>query len=198
MGRKRPNKRNIVDAIIAGATEGLFTGDERDGLPPLIAPQNVHTEMLRYIAQAWRTQLMRLTLPALHAELNASNEFAAALKEHLKNALAQLERNERDAHIRARNERQSELAKRSRLQPDIVAAARRYREQELTAGKAWDEIYKTPFRTADGSIVKIDGPKGHRLEQQMRVISRDERQLKRAIKWDQWRQVYWKSAAKPG
>jgi hypothetical protein len=112
--------------------------------------------------------------------------------------LAQLaERAAREKAVRELRERQVKLGRRSRLQPAILEAARHYRDQGMTAAEAWDALYKTPFKTDDGSTVEIKGDKRFRVEQRMRVISQDGRQLKRAISFEQWRKSYWRGA-KPG
>jgi hypothetical protein len=198
MEQRRPTKTDIVDAIIGEATNGRFTGDKRDGAPPPITLQNFLSEMYRYGAKALRARLLRLTYAELLAELETSAVHVATLQEYVKNALAQLERDDRYANMRARSERQSELAKRPRLQPDIVIAARHYRDRGMNAGEAWDALNRTPFTTGDGNTVKIEGSKLSRLEQQMRVILRDGRQQKRPIRFAQWRQRYWIAAGKPG
>jgi hypothetical protein len=199
MEQRRPTETDIIDAIIAEATKGQFTGDERDGAPPPITLQNFSSETFRYGAKALRARLSRLTYAELVDELVASVTHIDTLAEYLKSSFAELERNERDANIRARSERQSELAKRSRLQPAIVAAARHYRDQGLSAGEAWNAIRETPFKTDGGSTVEIKGDKRSNVEDDECFVRQpDGRQSKRSIKWDQWRQVYWKAAAKPG
>jgi hypothetical protein len=198
MEHRRPSKTDIVDAIIGEATKFQFTGDKRDGAPPQITLQNFLSEMYRYGAKALRARLSRLTYAELLDELETSAVHVATLQEYVKNALAQLERDDRYADMRARSERQSEIAKRPRLQLAILAAARYYRDQGMNAGEAWDALYKNPFKTVDGSIVKIEGSKLSRLKQRMRVISPDGRIQKRSIGFNQWRQSYWGAAAKPG
>ncbi len=198
MEQRRPTKTDIVDAIIGEATKGQFTGDKRDGAPPPITLQNFVSETFRYGAKALRARLSRLTLADLLGELEVSVVHVETLQEHVKFWLAQYERDERDADMRARSERQSELAKRPRLQPDMVTAARHCRDQGMNAKEAWDAINKTPFVTDDGNTVEIEGSKPPRLKQRMRVILRDGRQQKRSIGFDQWRQRYWSAAAKPG
>jgi len=196
MEQRRPTKTDIVDAIIGEATNGQFTGDKRDGTPPPITRQNFLSEMYRYGAKALRARLSRLTYAELLDELETSAVHVATLQEYVKNAVAQLERDDRYADMRARSERQSEIAKRPRLQPAILGAARRCRDRGMTAREAWDALYKTPFETDDGDTVEIEGPK-LRLKQRMRVISRDGRQRKRAISFAQWRKNYW-TGTQPG
>jgi hypothetical protein len=195
MEQRHPTKRDIVDAIIREATKGWFKGDKRDGAPPTITLENFHSVIFRDGAKKLRARLSRLTYAKLLDELEASAVYVATLEEHTKNALAQYEREERDADIRARSERQSELAKKPRLQPAIVTAARHYRDQGMSAGEAWDALNKTPFAT-DGNTVMIKGGK-LRLEQRMRVRQADGRQQKRAISFQQWRKNYW-TGTKPG
>jgi hypothetical protein len=200
MGQRRPTKTDIVDAIIGEATRGQFTGDKRDGAPPPITLQNFLSETFRYGAKALRARLSRLTLAELLLELEASVVHVEMLQEHVKGWLTQYERDERAANVRARSERQSELAKRPHPQPAIVTAARHYRDLGMNAGEAWDVINKTPFATDAGNTVEIVGSKLPRLKQRMRVILRDGRQQKRSIGFDQWRQRYWSAAgslAKP-
>src|SRR5262245_24363407 len=108
MEQWRPTKTDIVDAIIGEATKGQFTSDKRDGAPPPITLKNFLSQTFRYGAKALRARLSRLTLPELLDELVASAGHLAAVQEHFKNQLAQYERDERDAHMRARSERQSE------------------------------------------------------------------------------------------
>ena len=196
MEQRRPTKRDIVDAMVGHATSGSFTGDKRDGAPPPITLRNFLSEMYRYGAKALRARLSRLTYAELLGELETSAVHVATLQDYVKNALAQLERDERHADMRARSERQSERAKRPRLQPDMVTAARHCRDQGMNAKGAWDAINKTPFVTDDDNIVEIVG--SNRLKQRMRVKSPDGRQQKRSIGFNQWRQRYWSAAAKPG
>jgi hypothetical protein len=196
MEQQRPTKTDIVDAIIGEATKGQFAGDKRDGAPPPITLQNFLSETFRYGAKALRARLSRLTYAELLGELETSAVHVATLQDYVKNALAQLERDERHADMRARSERQSERAKRPRLQPDMVTAARHCRDQGMNTKEAWDAINKTPFVTDDANIVEIVG--SNRLKQRMRVKSPDGRQQKRSIGFNQWRQRYWSAAAKPG
>ena len=188
-------RRLIIDRTIAKATWGRFTGDdERDGKTPPITAENFSIEFYRYLAKGLRARWTRLSSAKLRAE-------ARVVRAHFKKPgeLAQLaERVAREKVARELRERQAKLGRRSRLQPAILEAARHYRDQGITAAEAWDALYKTPFKTDDGSTVEIKGDKRVRVEQRMRVISRDGRQLKRPIRFDQWRQRYWSAAAKPG
>jgi hypothetical protein len=68
----------------------------------------------------------------------------------------------------------------------------------MNAGEAWEAIRETPFKADDRHTVEIEGSASQRLNQQMRVRQADGRQQKRAIRFNQWRQVYWTAAAKPG
>jgi hypothetical protein len=195
--RQRLSKRVIIDSIVGHVTNGVFTGDKRDGVPPPITLQSFTTEMHRYGAKALRARLSRLTLTELCAELKASVEHIAGREEYVKAATAQLKREDRDADMQAHSERQRDLAKRPRLQSAILATARHYRGLGLSAGEAWDAIGKIPFTTDDGHTVEIEGSKLSRLKQRMRVRQADGRQRKRAISFAQWRKSYW-TGAKPG
>ena len=184
-------RRLIIDRTIAKATWGRFTGDERDGKIPPITAENFSIEFYRYFARGLRARWIRLSSAKLRAE-------ARVVRAHFKkpSELAQLsERFKREEDARAHRQRQAEFAKRPRVEAAIVdaivAAARHYRNQQMTAGKAWDALYKTPFRTEDGYIVKIEGSELSRLKQRLCVTSPDGTQLKRPIGFDQWRKRYW-------
>jgi hypothetical protein len=187
-------KRRLVDWIVAKATWGRFTGDERDGKAPPITVENFTVESYRYAAKSLRARLSRLSSAKLLAE-------ARAVRAHLKkkpSELAQLaERAKRDEDARAHRQRQAEFAKKPRVESAIVAAiigaARHYRNQRMTADKAWVEIKKNPFHAENGYIVKIEGSKD---EQRMCVISPDGTQLRR-FGSSQWRQHYWPAASQP-
>jgi len=187
-------RRLIIDRTIAKATWGRFTGDDvRDGKAPPITAENFSIEFYRYFAKGLRARWTGLSSAKLRAE-------ARVVRAHFKkpSELAQLaERVAREKTARELRERQAKLGRRSRLQPAILETARHYRDQGMTAPEAWDALYKTPLKTDDGSTVEIKGDKRFRVEQRMRVISRDGRQLKRAIGFGQWRKSYW-TGAKPG
>jgi hypothetical protein len=131
-------------------------------------------------------------------EAIAAADYVKAQREQISQSGELAERYEREAAARQLRQRQTELGRRSRLQPAILAAARYYRDQGINAGEAWEALYENPFKTIDGSVVKIEGDKVCRLKQRMRVVSPDGRQRRRSIRFDQWRQVYWTAAAKPG
>jgi hypothetical protein len=64
MEQRRPTKRDIIDAIIAEATKGLFTGDKRGGAPPPITISSSRW--------AWRLDIHSGPEPA-HIERPATN-----------------------------------------------------------------------------------------------------------------------------
>jgi hypothetical protein len=185
--------RRLVDWIVAKATWGMFTGDERDGEAPPITIQNFTLETQRYGAKALRARLSELSSAELLTE-------ARAVRAHLKKKPGELsqiaERFKRNEDARAHRQRQGDLGRRHHLQPPILAAARHYRDQGMTTGEAWDAIRETPFKTVDGHTVEIEGDPSQRLKQKMRVRQADG-QAKRAIGYAQWRQRYWVVAAQP-
>jgi hypothetical protein len=183
-GERPPTKADLVDAIVAAATNGLFTGDKRDGGPPPITYENFHLKAFRYGARKLRKRLERLPDAEFWGELEATVGYVDALKENREYATALL----RDADLRALSERQSEVAQQPRGQLAIFAAARHYRAQRVTAKQAWEAINKAPFVTGDGAAVKVEGPKPH---ERMRVTLPDGRQERRQIGFEQWRQHYW-------
>ena len=65
MEQRRLTKKDIVDLIVAEATNKLFTGDRRDGDAPPITIQNFTDEMIRHGATALRARLSRLSLADL-------------------------------------------------------------------------------------------------------------------------------------
>src|SRR5262249_17253877 len=132
-----PTKRAIVEAIVAEATKGLFTGDNRDGEPPSITLQNFTSEMFRYGAKALRARLSGLPRAELLRELEASAGYVETLQRYAEQALAQLDRDDREADARASSQRQAELARRRGLQTALLAAARYYRNLSKTAKQAW-------------------------------------------------------------
>ena len=173
MEQRPPTKKEIVDLIIAEATYGRFKGDKRDGETPPITIQNFTAEMARYAAKALRARLSRLPRVELLTEAIAAADYVKATREQISENNELVERYEQEAATQLLRRRQVELAKRPRLQPAIVTAARHYRVQGMSAREAWDAINKTPFSTNDGETVEIDGSKLSRLEQRMRAILRD-------------------------
>lgn len=191
MEQRRLTEKEIIDAIIAEATFGRFKGDERDGETPPITIQNFANEMARYAARA---RLSRLSYAELLTEAIATLDHVKATQERRAQYVEEAERIEREEAAGALRQRQAKLGRRSRLQPAILAAARHYRGQGMNAGRAWDAVRRAPFATDDGSTVEIEGGRLPRLEQHMRVRSRDGRQQKRPIGFNQWQQVYWSAA----
>jgi hypothetical protein len=192
---ERRHRTKLVDWIVAKATFGMFTGDKRDGEPPPITVQNWFLDTQRYGAKALRARLSLLSFDELLTEARAVRDHFKARPSELAR-LAELAKQQEAA--RELRQPQAELGRRSRLQPAILAAARFYRNQGMNAGEAWDALNKTPFTTDDGNTVEIEGSKLPRPKQRIRVILRDGRQQKRPIRFNQWRQVYWTAAAKPG
>ena len=68
MERRRLTKKDIVDLIVAAATNKLFTGDSRDGTAPPITFQNFLDEMMRHGARALRARLSALSFADLVSE----------------------------------------------------------------------------------------------------------------------------------
>jgi hypothetical protein len=190
-------KQEIIDVIVAEATR-LFTGDDRDGEAPPITLQNFYDESFRYGAKALRERLQRLSDAEFWSEVEAAAAHLAALEKYKNEIHAFYERQEREDAAQKLRQQQQERGRRHGLQPAIFKAARHYRGEGMNAGEAWDAIKEHPFRTDDGETVEIQGRKGSRLEQKMRVVSRDGRQPKSAIQFAQWRQRYWTAVAKPG
>ena len=192
----RPTKQAIIDVIVAEVTAKQFTGDMRDGDAPPITLQNFQLETVRHGAKALRARLSRLSYAELCAELEVSAEYVAGLQEYVKEVLAYYDHHDREVAAQALRQRQSELGRKPRLQPAILAAARHYRSRDKTAKDTWRLIEKTPFRTSDGETVMIEGGMMH---VQPRVGA-----LKRAgIKYAHWLKRYWLKAkpiisAKPG
>jgi hypothetical protein len=195
MEQRRLTKKEIVDCIVAKPTFGMFKGDKRDGETPPITVQNFSLEQGRYGAKALRARLSRLSYAELLREAREARDFFKARPGQLAQ-LAELVRREEAARLL--RQRQAELGRRPRLQPGILAAARHYRDQGVSAGEAWDLLNKAPFATDDGNTLEIEGGRLPRLRQRMRVRLRDGRQQKRPIGFDQWRKRYWSAAAKPG
>ncbi len=188
MGKLRDTKKDFIDAIIAAAAQGRFTRDKRVGDLPAIALEDFQIELFRCGEKELRARLSNLSRA----------ELIDAMQDWADQQITLMERDKREAAAQARIQRQRERARKPRLQRAILAAARHYRGLDMTAKKAWDAIKKTSFKTDDGKTVAIRGPKEDRLKQRMRVISRDERQLRRSIGFDYWRERYWTGAAQPG
>jgi hypothetical protein len=191
MAERRATKK-LIDWIIAKVTFGRFTGDNRDGEPPPMTARNFSLEQGRYGAKAYRVQLSRLSSEEILAEARAARDLFKPSE------LALIaERFKREEAAQALSQRQAGFAKMPRLKAAIVAAivaaARHYRNQGMTAAQAWDALYKTPFETKDGYTVKIEGPKLRRLDQRLRVISRDGRQQKRPIGFPRFHQKHWRA-----
>jgi hypothetical protein len=155
--------------------------------------------MFRYGAKALRARLSKLSFADLLTEAIAADDYLKARQEQSSQILKLAVRYEREETEVALSQRQAEFAKRPRVKAAIVdaivAAARHYRNQQVNAGEAWDALCKTPFRTEDGYIVKIEGSELSRPEQRLCVISPDGTQPKRPIGFDQWRKRYWAAAA---
>jgi hypothetical protein len=186
MEQRRLGKQRLVDWIVAKATWGHYKGDKRDGKAPPITIENFAFESQRYGAKALRARLYPLSVDELLTEARAGRAYGPSELAQI----AELFRQEEAARVF--RQRQAELGRKSRLQPAILAAARHYRGQGMTAKKAWDALCKTPLATADEDTVTVEGG------ELMRVILPDGRQQKRPIGFDQWRQRYWSAAAKPG
>jgi hypothetical protein len=154
MEQRPPTKKEIVDLIIAEATYGRFKGDKRDGETPPITIQNFTAEMARYAAKALRARLSRLSFLELATEALAALDSVEARQEQLSQIVEDAERIEREEGRR----RQAERGRKRGLQPDILAAARHYRDKLMNAGEAWDAIKENPFKTNDG-VVEITGSK---------------------------------------
>jgi hypothetical protein len=170
--RRRFTKVEIIDAIVAEATKGLFTGDKRDGEAPPITRQNFHSETFRYGARALRARLSRLSHGDLRRECFEGIQFDTALREYGQRAISQ---------------RQSQLARKPRLQPAMLAAARHYRALGKSARTAWCSIKRKPYRTG-GETVLI---KGSEEKERMWVRSPDGTQKRSDIKFEQWQKRYW-------
>jgi hypothetical protein len=193
---QRPTKQAIIDDIVGKFTEMPFTGDQRDGDPPRITIENFGTEIFRYGARALRAQLSRLTTAELLRQQQALDAHIKRRAERYQEGLVYWENREREEAAEAHRQRQAQRGSRPRLQQPIVSAARHYRAHGMNAKEAWDAVAKTPFPTDHGDTVEIVG--GPRVEQRMCVVTRDGRQPKRPIHFEQWRQRYWYEAAKPG
>jgi hypothetical protein len=189
---KRELKRTIIDRLIAHVTNGLFTGDKRDGAVPLITLQNSWTEMFRYLARAWRRQLSRLSLLELFAVLEASAKYDADVQANRQERIAQFER---DRLSLAFSELQTAKAEKPRLvhpQRAISGAARYYQNLRMKCKKAWGELSKKAFTTDDGYTVKVDRHRNRLIVQQP-----DGREI-HSIGYSRWRQHHWPAAAQPG
>jgi hypothetical protein len=181
--KRRFTKVEIIDAIVAEATKGLFTGDKRDGEAPPITRQNFHPETFRYGARALRARLSQLSHAELLGEAADAAAFGSELDAVYEEGLQLLESGDREAAAQANSQRQSQLALRPRLQPAMLAAARHYRALDVSARRAWCSIKRKPYRTG-GETVLIKGGK-------MWVRSPDGTQKRSGIKFEQWRKRYW-------
>jgi hypothetical protein len=182
MGKRPFTRKDIVDLIITRANE-RFTGDKRDGNPRPITVQNFHDESYRRGTRALRARLSRPSLAELANEGVAALDHDEAKREQLQQIVALAERNEHEQKV----QRQAELARRPRLQPAILAAARYYRScqirgRKMYAGEAWRAIQKEPYQTSNGEIVTIEGD-------ELRVQSRTRTQRRSPIKFGQWQKT---------
>jgi hypothetical protein len=188
--KRRFTKVEIIDAIVAEATKGLFTGDKRDGEAAPITRQNFHSEKFRYGARALRARLSRLSPAELLREYFEGTKFDTALQEYKQREIALMEHKDREDAAQANSQRQSQHARRPRLQRAILAAARHYRALGMYAKQAWSAIKQKPYEI-DGETVLIVGSKG---KETMCVQSPDGTQKRSGIKDAQWQKSYWRSA----
>ncbi len=180
----RNKRKDIIDALIAEATNRLFQGDKRDGASPAITLDNFLSEMPRYGAIAFRARLIRLSDTELLAELNAAAEHERISAERRREYHKLAEQNELEDADRARRKRQAELGRRHNLQSGILAAACHYRKRGLTAKNAWHEIKRQPYSPGDGiSIVINDG--------EMQQLDQAGKCNRQGIKFGQWQKRYW-------
>ena len=186
----RPDKKTLIDAIVGAATQGEFSGDERDGVAELISPENFSYEALRRTARAYREQLSRLSYGVLVGNYETAAALDAAAWRTFHEGEAHLGQEERDAKVEAFRRQQAERGRRHGLQPEIIQAACHLRARGLSAREAWDEIQKTPFTTTSNATVRIDEPKSQRLGQKIYVVLPNGR-AKRPIVFNTWRQRYW-------
>jgi hypothetical protein len=144
MGKRPLTRRDIIDLIIRVANE-RFTGDKRDGNPLPITVENFHDASYRLGARALRAQLSRLSFAELLDEGVAALDYDKARRERLQQTVAHAERIEREQLVK----RQSELGRRPRLQPAILAAARYYRSRQIRGRKmyAGDRLARDQART---------------------------------------------------
>jgi hypothetical protein len=172
----------------------MFTGDERDETAS-ITIDNFNSQSHRLGAKEMRAVLSQMS------DVELVKQARAVRDKNKPSELARIaEQIAKEKAARELRDRQSKRGSRPRLQPGILAAARHYRQiAKKNAKEAWLAIRETPFKTDDGSTVEIKGDKRSYVEDDECFVRQpDGRQLKRSIKWDQWRQVYWKAAAKPG
>jgi hypothetical protein len=186
-------RKDIVDAYIAMATNGLFTGDERDGIAPEITLKNFYDEAIRYGARALRARLFSLSDAELLAETDIALKHVDWRQKDIEAVLARVRQNDREEAARAHRQRQAELARRPRLQHAILAAARHYRALGKDAKEAWRVIKHRPYQI-EGKTVSIDGDAAHEI-MSVRGQGKQERP---GIKFNHWRQRYWPVAAEPG
>ncbi len=155
-------KKDIIESIIFAATERRFSRHKLVDDLPAVALEDFQNELIQFGEEQLRESLSALSRTEL---IGAMEEWADQL------AVLQ-ERSGSEATARERNLRQRELAQRPRLQPAILAAARHFRACGLNAGEAWDKIKDAQYRTDDDKTVVIEGSKDQRLNQEMRVVSR--------------------------
>ena len=188
METRRHTRKEIIDALIAEATQGMFTGDKRDGAAPAITLQNFSGEALRYGAKALRARLSRLSRAELCRELEASAAHVAVLEEFERDGLARLDLHDREAAARAHSQRQAEIGRRHGLQQAILAATRHHRSLSRNPKQAWRAIKKEPFEIG-GETVAID-------KDAMCVRSARGRKKRAGIKFKHWQNRYWPAAAR--
>jgi hypothetical protein len=195
----RPNKKALLDAIIGAVTHGQFTGDERDGVAQRISPQNFWNEGVRLVARAYREQLSRLSHRGLVSNYQTVVATHAEAWRAFHEGEARLAQEERDAKVEAFRQQQAERGRRNTLQPEILEAARHYRDRsmggrKMTAFKAWHAIKKRPYTATTGAIVAIavDGK-----NETMCVQLPDGTKKRLGIQFATWPKHYWPAAAKP-
>ena len=184
MEQRRLTKKEIVDFIIAAATNKLFTGDGRDGAAPPITFHNFLNEMMRHGAKALRARLSVLSFADLLSESLATLKQIEARQKTLQEHMELAERLERESAVRAHRQRQTELGRRSRKQSAILAAARHYRGLNKNAKQAWHAIKRNPYAARKDETVVIEGDT-------MRVEADGALRKRRGIKFAQWQKIYW-------
>ena len=210
MEKRRFTKVEIIDAIVAEATKGLFTGDNRDGEAPPITRQNFHSETFRYGARALRARLSRLSHAELLREYFEGTQFDTALQEHGQRESALMEHKDREAAAQARSRRQAELGSRPRRQAEhaaFLATARHHRGCRTTGGRkttsreAWNAIkqasntIKKKDRSATKDVVVVI--EGEGKSERMYALSPDGTKIGPGIKLERWVKAYWRAAARP-
>lgn len=187
MEQRRLTKKEIIDFIIAAATNELFTGDSRNGAAPPITFENFLNEMLRHGAKALRARLSQLSFADLLSEGLATLGQIEARKNKQQEYLGLAERLEHERTAQAHRLRQRELGRRSRKQSAILAAARHYRGLNKNAKQAWSAIERNPYAAGKGERVVIEG-------HTMRVEAKNAVRKRSGIKFAQWHKVYWPTA----